>query len=198
MTQRVVIASNNAGKIREFNRILEPSGLDCIPQGAFNIPEVPEDGLSFVENAIIKARHASRYADLPAIADDSGLEVEALNSAPGIYSARFAGPHATDADNSQRLLKVLADTPDDARDARFICVIVYMRHAKDPVPIICTGTWRGSILRSPRGSNGFGYDPVFKVAGTESSAAELSAEVKNTLSHRAKALSCLMEALSAV
>ncbi|HDK37460.1 MAG TPA: RdgB/HAM1 family non-canonical purine NTP pyrophosphatase, partial [Thiolapillus brandeum] len=166
------------------------------PQSDFNIPEIEETGLTFVENAILKARNAATLSGLPAIADDSGLEVDALKGAPGIYSARFAGPNASDADNNQKMLEALADVPDEQRTARFQCLMVYMRHELDPVPIICQGSWEGRILREPQGENGFGYDPLFFVAEKNCSAAELPAEVKNAMSHRGKALQCLLQALS--
>jgi XTP/dITP diphosphohydrolase len=195
--KKVVLASGNAGKLREFSKLLSGSGLQCVPQTAFGVPDAVEDGLSFVENAIKKARNASRHTHLPALADDSGLEVEALEGQPGIYSARFAGPDAGDAANTERLLERMRDLPPERRAARFVCVIVYMRHALDPVPIVCTGTWDGRILDTPRGENGFGYDPVFGVGDSGRSAAELTAEQKNAVSHRAKALRCLRDQLGA-
>lgn len=191
----IVMASNNAGKLREFNQLLQGAGLEVVPQKDFDIPDAVEDGLSFVENAIKKARHAAKLSGLPAIADDSGLEVDALNGAPGIYSARFAGDDASDADNVDKLLQDLSGTPEAERSARFQCVIVYMRHAEDPTPIICQGSWEGRILEQQQGENGFGYDPVFYVPTHDCSAAELSAEVKNSLSHRGQALQQLMTAL---
>ncbi|WP_456405200.1 XTP/dITP diphosphatase [Thiolapillus sp.] len=196
MTQRIVLASNNKGKVREIGELLAGQDLEVLPQSEFNIPEIEETGLTFVENAILKARNAAALSGLPAIADDSGLEVDALNGAPGIYSARFAGPDASDADNNHKMLAALADIPDEQRTARFQCLMVYMRHGKDPVPIICQGTWEGRILREPQGENGFGYDPLFFVPEKNCSAAELPAEVKNAMSHRGKALQCLLQALS--
>ncbi len=195
--QRVVLATGNSGKVRELQHLLETSGLECVAQTEFDVSEIVEDGLSFVENALKKARNASRCCNLPAIADDSGIEVAALNGRPGIYSARFAGEKANDNDNSKLLLKELEGIDDTARTARFVCVVVFMRHAEDPVPIICTGTWEGSILLSPRGENGFGYDPVFLVPELGKSAAELSANEKNARSHRAQALACLKQRLQA-
>ncbi len=186
--ERIVLASNNPGKVREFAQLLAEARIEVRPQGDFGVPEAEETGLSFVENAIIKARNAARHSGLPAIADDSGIEVDALNGAPGIYSARYAGPGASDADNCTRLLQVLDLVPDGERGARFQCVLVYLRHAEDPTPLICQGTWEGSIVRAPRGANGFGYDPIFLVPGEGRSSAELDAETKNRLSHRGRAL----------
>jgi XTP/dITP diphosphohydrolase len=194
--EKIVLASNNAGKVREINQLLASEQITVVAQKEFNIPDAIEDGLSFVENAIKKARHASSLSGLPAIADDSGIEVDALNGAPGIYSARFAGPGATDEANLQKLLTHLRDLPDAQRGARFQCLMVYMRHAEDPTPIICQGTWEGRILHEPRGENGFGYDPVFYVPTHDCSSAELAAEVKNSLSHRGQALQKLLQALS--
>lgn len=193
--KRIVLASGNRGKVREFNELLAGLELEVVPQSEFNVPEAEETGLSFVENAILKARNAARHTGLPAIADDSGLEVDALKGAPGIHSARYAGPGASDCQNLEKLLAVLADTPDAERTARFQCVIVFLRHALDPTPIICQGAWEGSILREPRGANGFGYDPVFHVPTHSCSAAELPAEVKNRLSHRGQALGKLLRIL---
>lgn len=184
----IVLASGNQGKNREINAVLASSGLVIVPQSDYKISEVPETGLSFVENALIKARHASQHTGLAAIADDSGLEVDALKGAPGIYSSRYAGIHATGQQNVEKLLTALFDVDEAARTARFQCVIVYLRHAKDPTPIICSGTWEGRILETSLGHNGFGYDPVFYVPTHQCSAAELNSEVKNTLSHRAQAL----------
>jgi len=191
--QRIVLASNNKGKVREIAQLLADKNLQVVPQSEFNIPDADETGLSFVENAILKARHAAKLSGLPAIADDSGLEVDALNGAPGIYSARYAGNGATDAANNQKMLAALADTADEARTARFQCLMVFMRHAEDPTPIICQGTWEGRILRQPQGENGFGYDPLFLVPEKNCSSAELPAEVKNAMSHRGKALQALLQ-----
>ncbi|WP_419589843.1 non-canonical purine NTP pyrophosphatase, partial [Thiolapillus sp.] len=149
MTQRIVLASNNQGKVREIGQLLADQDMEVLPQSAFHIPEIEETGMSFVENAILKARNAAVLSGLPAIADDSGLEVDALKGAPGIYSARFAGPDATDADNNRRMLAELEDVPDEQRTARFQCLMVYMQHGEDTVPIICQGTWEGRILRTP-------------------------------------------------
>ncbi|MFV8818837.1 RdgB/HAM1 family non-canonical purine NTP pyrophosphatase [Haliea sp. E17] len=191
--QTIVLASGNAGKLRELGRILEPLGVSLRAQSDFEVPEVPEDGLSFVENAIIKARAACQYTGLPAIADDSGLEVDYLNGAPGIHSARYSGEG--DAGNNAKLLQALDGVPEDARSARFQCVLVYMRHAADPMPLVCQASWEGRILTAPRGEQGFGYDPLFYVPGQDCSSAELDRELKNRISHRARASALLLEAL---
>ncbi len=195
MTRTVVLASANAGKLREINQILSSFDIHALPQSQFQIVDVEETGLSFVENAILKARHAAHHTRLPAIADDSGIEVDYLNGAPGIYSARYAGPAATDAHNLQKLLDDLRDVPELQRSARFQCVMVCLRHAQDPAPIIAHGTWEGRILAAARGNNGFGYDPVFWVATHNCSAAELPPQIKNQLSHRGQALRALVAAL---
>ncbi len=192
---RVVLASNNRGKVREFGELLAHFHLEVVPQSEFQVPEAEETGLSFVENAILKARNAAARAGLPAIADDSGIEVDALHGAPGIRSARFAGPEASDQDNLDKLLAELEDVPEELRSARFQCLVVYLEHAEDPTPIICQGTWEGRITRAPRGDNGFGYDPVFLVPGHHRTAAELPAETKNAISHRGQALRRLVEVL---
>lgn len=196
MASKIVLASNNAGKLKEFQQLLAERQLDVVPQAQCNVAEVEETGLSFVENAIIKARHAAKIAGLPAIADDSGLEVDFLDGAPGIYSARFSGENANDAKNNQKLLELLKGVPDEQRRARFQCVLVYLRHPLDPTPLICQGTWEGRILTAPRGDKGFGYDPLFLDPASGLSSAELSKAEKNTRSHRAKALQCLLAKLS--
>lgn len=193
---KVVLASGNRGKLREINQILGELGMEVVPQSDFEVPDVEETGLSFVENAILKARHASLLTGLPAIADDSGLEVDALSGAPGIYSARFAGVDASDAENLQKLLEDLKGVPEAERSARFQCLTVFMAHAQDPTPLICQGSWEGRILFAPQGENGFGYDPVFYVPGENCAAAELPPETKNRLSHRGQALAKLLAALS--
>ncbi len=193
--QQVVLASNNRGKLNELQHLLGGLGIKLLPQSQFAINAVAETGLSFVENAILKARHAARLSGLAAISDDSGLEVDALKGAPGIYSARFAGAAATDADNNQKLLSALQGIPTELRSARFRCLLVYMRHADDPTPLICQGTWEGLILEEPRGDNGFGYDPLFYVPSEHCASAELSADIKNRLSHRAQAIQILLEQL---
>lgn len=195
--ERIVLASSNAGKVREINQLLSLQKIEVIPQNQLDIPDVEETGLTFVENAILKARNAAHYSGLPAIADDSGIEVDYLNGAPGIRSARFAGAACDDAENNRKLLAALAGVPEQDRTARFQCLVVYMRHAEDPTPIICQGTWEGSILTSPQGENGFGYDPLFRVKDTGCSSAQLEPEQKNRLSHRGKALRLLLAALSA-
>lgn len=188
MSRQIVLASGNKGKLKEFNQILGELGVDVLPQSEFQVPDADETGLSFVENAILKARHACQLTGLPALADDSGLEVDALNGAPGIYSARFAGAGATDADNNQKLLQQLEGKPAAERSARFRCVLVFMRHAEDPTPLICQGSWEGQILEQPSGDNGFGYDPLFLVPELNKASAELAPEQKNKLSHRGKAV----------
>ncbi|MEA2080297.1 MAG: XTP/dITP diphosphatase [Pseudomonadota bacterium] len=193
--KRIVLASNNAGKVREFNQLLASCEFVVVPQSEFSVAEIEETGLTFVENALLKARNAAEHTGLPAIADDSGLEVDALQGAPGIYSARYAGAGANDLDNLQKLLDALKEVPDDKRGARFQCLMVYMRHAKDPTPRIFQGIWEGRILHEPRGDNGFGYDPVFYVPEQQCSSAQLSSEVKNSLSHRGQALRLLVNSL---
>jgi XTP/dITP diphosphohydrolase len=195
-SEKIVLASNNAGKIREINELLAPLAMDVVPIRDFTNEEAIEDGLSFVENAIKKARFAAAASGLPAIADDSGIEVDALDGAPGIYSARYAGNQASDTDNTQKLLLDLQGIAEEKRTARFQCVMVYMRHPTDPTPLICQGTWEGRILFSPQGENGFGYDPVFLVPEDGCSAAELEPARKNSLSHRGKALQKLLSELS--
>jgi len=194
--EQIVLASNNAGKVREINQLLATQQIQVLPQSGLGVPDAEETGLTFVENAILKARNAARHSGLPAIADDSGIEVDALEGAPGIYSARYAGKGASDQQNLEKLLADLGDLPEAERTARFQCLMVYMRHAEDPTPIICRGTWEGRILTAPRGENGFGYDPVFFVPDQGCSAAELPSETKNRLSHRGQALHKLLEALS--
>lgn len=195
---RLVLASSNPGKLRELNDLLASVDFQVLPQGEFDVPAVEETGLSFVENAIIKARHAARHSGLPAIGDDSGLEVDALDGAPGIYSSRYAGRDADDEANLNKLLADMQDVPQDRRSARFQCLLVYMRHAADPTPLICQGTWEGRILFEPRGTNGFGYDPVFYVPTHDCASAELAPEIKNRISHRGQALARLLETLAAI
>lgn len=190
----VVLASGNAGKLREFAALLAPLRLTVTPQAQFQVPDVEETGLTFVENAIIKARAAAEHTGLPALADDSGLEVDALDGAPGIYSARYSG--AGDAANNAKLLEALSGLPEEQRSARFQCVLVYLRHALDPTPVVCAASWEGRIMSSPAGAQGFGYDPVFYVPDYQCSAAELDASVKNQVSHRAQASRQLFETLS--
>mgnify|MGYP000482354576 CR=1 FL=1 len=193
--KKIVLASGNKDKVREINQILARFDISVLPQSDFNITEVEETGLTFVENALLKARHAAGQSGLPAIADDSGIEVDALKGEPGIYSARYAGVDASDEDNLKKLLQALQDVPEEKRTARFQCLMVYMRHANDPTPLICQGTWEGIITREPQGENGFGYDPVFYVPEHNCTSAQLPAERKNQLSHRGQALRLLVKQL---
>jgi len=193
LTNKIVLASGNKGKVTELAELLGPLDFDVLPQSEFAVPEVAESGTTFVENAIIKARHAALITGLPAIADDSGLAVDALGGAPGVYSARFAGLQATDRDNIDKLLIELKDVPQQQRQARFLCVLVFMQSADDPTPIICQGEWHGEISLDIKGENGFGYDPVFWLADLNRSSAQLIPEEKNALSHRAKAIKLLVE-----
>ena len=197
MSRRIVLATGNAGKLREINQMLTTLGLAAAAQAEFGVPEIAETAPTFVENAILKARNAARHARMPSIADDSGIEVDALDGAPGVHSARYAGHGAGDAVNVQQLLDALRGVPEARRGARFQCLMVYLRHADDPTPIVCHGTWEGSILTAARGANGFGYDPVFFVPTHNCSAAELPPETKNALSHRGQALRGLIAALRA-
>jgi len=193
MTRTLILASNNAGKLREFAALLEPLGLNVEPQGAHDVPEADEPHLTFVENALEKARHASRLTGLPALADDSGVCVDALGGAPGVLSARYAGEPKSDARNNARLIADLAPHAD--KSAYYYCVLVYVRHADDPQPIIADGRWNGTMLDQPRGEGGFGYDPYFMLPELGLTAAELPAELKNRLSHRGQALRLLVEKL---
>lgn len=194
---RIVLASNNPGKVREFNELLAGAHIQVVPQSEYGVSEIEETGLTFVENAILKARNAATHTGLPAIADDSGLEVDALQGAPGIYSARYAGAGAGDAANLRKLIEALQDVPEARRTARFQCLMVYLEHGLDPTPLIFQGSWEGRILFAPRGDNGFGYDPVFFVPERNCSSAELPPDVKNRLSHRGQALRALVSALVA-
>ena len=193
--KEIVLASSNPGKVREINQLLATLDLHVQPQSEFGVIDAEETGLTFVENAILKARNATRHTGLPAIADDSGIEVDALNGAPGIYSARYAGSNASDRANLEKLLAELDGLPEAKRSARFQCLMVFMEHANDPTPVICQGTWEGRILPAARGDNGFGYDPVFYVPSHDCSSAELPADVKNALSHRGQAMRQLVTAL---
>ena len=186
--KKLVLASGNAGKLRELKRILADLGYDLHPQSEFGVSEVAETGTTFVENAIIKARHAAEFTGLPALADDSGIEVDALGGAPGVYSARFAGSDADDDANNALLVEKLRDVPAAERSARYRAVIVLMRHAGDPSPLICEGSWEGMIQLTPQGDGGFGYDPYFYLPELGCTSAELSAAEKNRLSHRGQAL----------
>ncbi|GAB2787818.1 XTP/dITP diphosphatase [Halomonas shantousis] len=196
-TRTLVVASGNRGKLIEFHNLLAPLGFTVRPQVDFSVPEVEETGLTFVENALLKAREACRVSGLPALADDSGLEVDALDGAPGIYSARYAGEPKSDDANNRKLLEALKEIPEGQRTARYWCVLVYLRHAEDPVPLIVQASWEGEILARPRGEGGFGYDPLFWVPERSMSVAELSREDKNRLSHRGRALEALISQLRA-
>lgn len=196
--RRVVLASGNPGKLREIGAILAHLDMELVPQSDYAVPEAAETGLTFVENALIKARHAAEHTGLPAIADDSGIEVDCLGGAPGIYSARYAGLGASDRDNLDMLVEYAFAAEPGAPAARFRCVMVYLTHARDAAPIIAQGTWEGHLVDTPRGDNGFGYDPVFFVPEYGCTSAQLSPEVKNRISHRALALAELAEKLAAV
>lgn len=193
---QVVLASSNAGKVREFMQLLAGVGMDVRPQSEFNVPDADETGLTFVENAILKARNAAELTGLPAIADDSGIEVDSLQGQPGIYSARYAGVGAGAAACNQKLLYELKGVPEARRTARFRCCIVMMLHANDPSPIIAEGTWEGRILEQPSGHKGFGYDPLFFVPTHNMAAAQMDPQEKNRISHRGQALQRLLERLS--
>lgn len=193
MKKTLVLATGNPGKVNELAQMLNPLEINVVPQSDFNVPEVAETGTTFVENAIIKARHAAKITGLPAIADDSGLEVDGLNGAPGVYSARFAGEGASDQDNIDKLLSELADNPN--RSARFWCVLVLMRHADDPTPLICSASWEGQITQIQDGQGGFGYDPIFYVPDLNCTSAQLTKQQKNAVSHRGTALKQLLSEL---
>lgn len=194
--RRIVLASGNAGKAREIGALLAPTGIEVLSQAAFGLESAAETGLTFIENALLKARHAARGSGLAAIADDSGLVVDALDGAPGIHSARYAGDGG-DAANIARLLAALEGVPEAARTARFVCVAVFLRSPEDPLPVICQGAWEGRITTRPRGAGGFGYDPVFLPLGDRRSAAELAPEEKNRCSHRGQAFAALRLRLAA-
>lgn len=193
--KKVVIASNNPGKLREIGRILEPLGIEAEPQGNFGVPDCPEPHVTFVENCLAKARHASAHTGLPALADDSGICVAALNGAPGVYSARYAGEPKSDERNNQKLIEALKDQAD--RRAHYYCIMVYVRYPDDPTPIIAEGAWHGEIIDEPRGAGGFGYDPYFLVPSLGKTGAELGQDDKNAISHRGQALKQLVERLKA-
>lgn len=194
--RKLVLASGNRGKLSELDAILAPLGWTVMPQMEWGIDEAVEDGLSFIENALIKARHASEHTGLPALGDDSGLVVDALNGGPGIFSARFAGPGADAAANNQKLLSEMAGVPESERGAHFYCAMALVRHADDPVPLLATGRWNGRVMESLSGDGGFGYDPLFWVPGQECSSAELPTRLKNQLSHRGQALAVLMDQMA--
>jgi len=191
--KKLVIASNNAGKLREIERILQPFGMEVLPQSTFNIPEADEPYCTFVENCLTKARHASEHSGLPALADDSGICVDALNGAPGVYSAHFAGEPRSDARNNEKLLELLKH--ESNRHAHYYCLMVLVRHPLDPQPIIAEGAWLGEIIDTPRGAGGFGYDPYFLVPHLGQTGAELALDVKNSISHRGQALAQLVAKL---
>ncbi|WP_254413577.1 XTP/dITP diphosphatase [Vibrio furnissii] len=193
--KKIVLATGNQGKVREMADLLADFGFDVVAQSEFNVSEVAETGTTFIENAIIKARHAAKETGLPTIADDSGLEVDALDGAPGVYSARYAGEHATDQQNLAKLLDAMKDVPEAQRTARFHCVLVLMRHENDPTPLVCHGSWEGRILTEAHGSNGFGYDPIFFVPEDNCASAQLEPARKKQLSHRGQALKKLFQAI---
>lgn len=193
--QKVVLATGNAGKVRELANLLADFGFDVVAQTELNVESVEETGLTFIENAILKARHAAKVTGLPALADDSGLAVDALGGAPGIYSARYAGEDASDQQNLDKLLQALKEVPDEKRQAQFHCVLVYMRHAEDPTPLVFHGRWPGVITHEPAGQGGFGYDPIFYVPSEGKTAAELTRDEKSAISHRGQALKLLLEAM---
>ncbi|GAA3897601.1 MULTISPECIES: XTP/dITP diphosphatase [Gibbsiella] len=193
--QKVVLATGNPGKVRELASLLADFGLDVVAQTDLGVESAEETGLTFIENAILKARHAAQVTGLPAIADDSGLAVDALGGAPGIYSARYAGEDASDQQNLEKLLAALKDVPPGSRGAQFHCVLVYLRHAQDPTPLVFHGSWAGEITAEPAGQGGFGYDPIFYVPELGRTAAELTREEKSAVSHRGKALTLMLEAL---
>ncbi len=197
-SNQIVLASGNAGKLREIAQLLEGLNLEILPQSEFNVPEIEETGLTFVDNAILKARNAAHYTGLPAIADDSGIAVDVLRGRPGIYSARFAGIGASDEENLEKLIRMVKPFPDEERTARFICSMVYIRHEEDHVPVIAEGVWEGQIITESRGGNGFGYDPIFYISSHQCTSAELPPEIKNKLSHRGQALRKLLEQLSSL
>jgi len=197
-SNKIVFASGNVGKVREIGQLLEGLNVNVLPQSEFNVPEIEETGLTFIENAILKARNAAHHTGLPAIADDSGIAVDVLQGRPGIYSARFAGVGASDEENLEKLIELIKPTQAEERTARFICSMVYMRHENDPVPVITEGVWEGQLVTEPRGDNGFGYDPIFYVSSQQCTSAELPAEIKNKLSHRGQALRQLLDKLGEV
>jgi XTP/dITP diphosphohydrolase len=196
--QRIVLASSNRGKLAEFNKLLADSHFEVIPQAELGVEDAEETGLTFVENALLKARHAARVTGLPALADDSGLCVAHLHGAPGLYSARYSGGHGDTDANNTRLLRELEGVPQEQRGAFFICVLALLWHAEDPAPIVAEGRWHGHVLNAPRGARGFGYDPLFLPLNQTLSAAELEPEVKNRLSHRGQAMAALHARIGAL
>ena len=192
---KIILATGNLNKVREISASLKGSSIEIMPQSMFNVPDADETGTTFVENAIIKARNCAAHTGEAAMADDSGIEVDALGGAPGVHSARYSGEHANDEKKTALLLRNMENVPDGRRTARYWCVMVYMRSASDPTPIICLASWEGVIIREKRGTNGFGYDPVFLIPELGKTAAEVSLEVKNSMSHRAKAIKMMTERL---
>lgn len=195
---KIVFASGNIGKVREVGQLLDGLSIDVLPQSEFNVPEIEETGLTFIENAIQKARNAAHHTGLPAIADDSGIAVDVLQGRPGIYSARFAGVGASDEENLNKLVSLVKSFSEQERTARFICSMVYLRHEEDPTPMIAEGVWEGQLLLEPKGQDGFGYDPIFYVSSEQCTSAELPPEIKNKLSHRGQALRKLLGQLSSL
>lgn len=195
---KIVLATNNTGKIEEFRKALHAQSIELFLQSAFNVSDIEETGLSFIENALLKARHAAAISGYPTIADDSGLVVAALNGEPGIYSARYAGKPSNDQANIEKLLEKMREVPPSRRQAYFCCTLVYLRHPSDPVPVVCQKSWHGTILEKPRGERGFGYDPIFFVPTKNCSAAELSIEEKNKISHRGRATRQLVRMLKII
>ena len=198
MPARIVLASSNVGKVREINEVLAGHAVRIVSQSEFNVPAIAETGLTFIENALLKARNAARHTGLPAIADDSGIELDALNGLPGIYSARYAGASASDEENLRKLINDVSELPEDKRQCRFVCLMVYLRHAEDPMPLIAEGAWEGVAVTRPSGKNGFGYDPMFYVPTHNCTSAELTPEIKNRLSHRGQALRSLVVQLQSL
>jgi XTP/dITP diphosphohydrolase len=195
MNNPIILASNNQGKLREFHTLFSRYNINIVSQSEYQVDDADETGLSFIENAIIKARHACEKTQLPAIADDSGLAVDFLEGAPGIYSARYAGEHGNDKANNKKVIEALVGQPLEKRKGQFICALAYMQHANDPTPIVCQASWEGFILEEERGHQGFGYDPLFWLPEYQCSSAELAREEKNKISHRARALQLLLAAL---
>jgi XTP/dITP diphosphohydrolase len=195
-TKKIVLASNNEGKVREINAMLYGHDLQVISQSEFSVPAIEETGLTFVENALLKARNAAQHTGLPVIADDSGIEIPALHGQPGIYSARYAGMGASDEDNLYKLIGDIKKLPEEKRQARFVCLMVFLRHTEDPVPLIAEGIWNGIAVTVPKGENGFGYDPMFYVPTHNCTSAELPPAIKNRISHRGQALQKLVAQLN--
>ncbi len=196
--QKIVLATGNLNKVKEINAIVESIPVVVLPQSQFQIKEAVETGTTFIENAIIKARNASEQTGLPAIADDSGIEVDALNGEPGVYSSRYSGPDSNDQKNLEKLIENIKNVPEERRSCRYWCVMVYLKHAKDPTPVVCQASWEGQLITTPMGSNGFGYDPIFWIPSQKATAAQITLEQKNSMSHRAKALKMLFAHLQEI